>query len=111
MADEVIQAINRLRVDLATELKDFVREENRRLEKAMQTHFDGIYAGLGRLDSELQSVKSGLRRVEERLDQIEQRLTNVEARLDQFALASEVAQLRNEVAGLKQRIAELEGHN
>jgi hypothetical protein len=58
------------------EVKEFVTEfvsgEIGALRDEMNTHFDGVYHRLDRLETDFTAMKNGLKRVEKRLDRLEQ---------------------------------------
>jgi len=103
---------------------------------AIDAHFDTIYQRFDHLETEYEAIKAGLGRVEERLDRVEhrldgleaqhgdliaavrrldERLSRVEKRLDElldaqreYTLRSEVQELRQQLHGLQARVDAIE---
>lgn len=75
-------------------------------ERRLQGTLDGIVHKLDELETEYQALKAGLGRLEERIDRVEERLASVEARLQ--SLEGQYQDLLASLHRLEERLSRVE---
>jgi chromosome segregation ATPase len=88
------------------DIKQIVGEEVGALRREMSTYFDAFYQRFEHLETEYQALKAGLGRIESRLEQIEGRLEQVEARLERVEMRLDQVEIG--LDGVKRRLDHLE---
>ena len=79
-------------------LRDFIRQENRRLDNSINEKIDGVN---GRIDS----VNERIDRVDEKIDSVKKDVTNLENKVDN--LENKVDNLENKVDNLENKVDNL----
>jgi predicted nucleic acid-binding Zn-ribbon protein len=109
VADDLTSVLTRFHRELVLpDLERVVGAAEQRLRDEMHSLFDSLAHRMGRLETEFEMLKLGFGRLEGRMDGVEGRLARIEEKVDRFALKSDLDTLKSRVADLQQQIQALE---
>ena len=63
-------------------LRDFIRQENRRLDNSINEKIDSVNERIDRVDEKIDSVKKDVTNLENKVDNLENKVDNLENKVD-----------------------------